>query len=225
MISGDDPERWLASRFASREGRDDLAALYAFDAELARVAPAVSTPLLGEIRLAWWREGLEGLGEGPSRSPVLDALAPAVLAGRLSREGLIGLVEARAAELEPFPDEPALLSFIDASQGGLTALAARALDAAARPEQTADAARAYAFARMPERWTPLSWTGNSPAEVASHLRARIWETLKAANAALRGLPTAAFPAVAHATLARTRRDAPALEQRGRLLWAVLRGKI
>ena len=156
---------------------------------------------------------------------MLDALAPAVLAGRISREGLIGLVEARNAELEPFADEPALLKFIDASQGGLMALAARALDAEARPEQVADAARAYAFARMPERWTPVSWALSAPAEVASHLRARIWETLRAANAALADLPPAGFPAAVHATLARSRRDASGLEQRFRLLWAVVRGRI
>jgi phytoene synthase len=195
------------------------------EAELGRIAPSVSTPLLGEIRLAWWREGIETLGAGPSRSPVLDALAPAVLAGRISREGLIALVEARGAELEPFADEPTLLKFIDASQGGLMALAARALDPEAGPGQVVGAARAYALARLPERWTPLSWADTPPADVASHLRGRIWETLEAANGALAGLPPSAFPAVVHATLARTRRDASGLERRFRLLGAVLRGRI
>ena len=180
---------------------------------------------MGEIRLAWWREGIEALGADASRSPVLDALAPGVLAGRISREGLIGLVEARNAELEPFADEPALVRFIDASQGGLMAQAARALDPDAKWEQATAAARAYAFARMPERWAPLSWNDTAPAEVTSHLRARIWETLRTANNALADLPTAAFPAVAHATLARTRRDASGLEQRFRLLWAVVRGRV
>ena len=156
---------------------------------------------------------------------MLDALAPAVLAGRIAREGLIALVEARNTELEPFADEPALIKFIDASQGGLMALAARALSSEAQLEQVADAARAYAFARMPERWTPLSWAESAPAEVASHVRARIWETLRSANAALADLPPAAFPAAAHATLARTRRDASGLEQRFRLLGAVLRGRV
>jgi phytoene synthase len=219
----DDDERLLASRFASREGRDDLAALYAFDDELGRVAPAVSQPLLGEIRLAWWREGIEELGAKPARSPALAALEPLVSRGQ--GESLIALVEARAAELEPFPDEPALMTFIDASQGGLMLAAAQALDPAARSEQVRDAARAYALARLPDRWRPQSWGEASEAEMASHLRGRISEALKGAEAALRDLPTAAFPAVAHATLARTSPEASALSKRLRLLWAVVRGKI
>lgn len=44
-----------------------------------------------------------------------------------------------------------------------------------------------------------------------------------ANRGLRTLPTAAFPAVAHAAL--TRLDAPDAFKRLRLTWAVLRGRI
>jgi phytoene synthase len=195
------------------------------ETELGRIAPAVSNPLLGEIRLAWWREGVEALGAGPARSPVLEALAPAVLAGRVARDGLINVIEARSAELEPFPDEAALMEFVDASQGGLMTAAAQALDPSVRPEQVRDAARAYALARLPERWRPTSWASSSPEELDSHLRHRIAESLTAARGALKALPTAAFPAAAHATLARTGRDAPELEKRFRLLWAVLRGRV
>jgi phytoene synthase len=45
----------------------------------------------------------------------------------------------------------------------------------------------------------------------------------AANAALKALPPAAFPAVAHATLTRT--DEPEPLKRLRLVWSVLRGRV
>ena len=60
-----DPDRWLASRFvADRALRADLIALYAFNHELARAAEVASQPLVGEMRLAWWREALEEMFEG-----------------------------------------------------------------------------------------------------------------------------------------------------------------
>ncbi|MEO6379595.1 MAG: squalene/phytoene synthase family protein [Caulobacteraceae bacterium] len=91
-----DPDRWLASRFAPSEARAGLVALYAFDQELARVAGAVTQQLMGEIRLAWWRENLDSLFEdGPRRHPVLDALSGPVRDGRIARDALETMIEYR----------------------------------------------------------------------------------------------------------------------------------
>src|SRR5215217_5167640 len=81
-----DPDRWLAARFvADPERRGELIALSALNHELARVAETVRNPLMGEIRLAWWREGLEAMAAGgPARpQPALQALQPAMAAGRI----------------------------------------------------------------------------------------------------------------------------------------------
>ncbi len=115
-----DPDRWLASRFiADREERADVIALYAFNHELARVAGAVSNPLMGEIRLTWWAEAVAEIYEGrPVRKhPVTLALAQAVLRRGLPREALDNLVEARFPELDG--------AAVD--EGPLMVLAARAL--------------------------------------------------------------------------------------------------
>ncbi len=57
-----DPDRCLAAKLVEEEAaREELLALYAFNDELARVAESVREPMLGEMRLAWWEEALDGL--------------------------------------------------------------------------------------------------------------------------------------------------------------------
>lgn len=71
-----DRDRWLACLYAPAGARPGLIALMALDCELAQLVVTTTEPMLGEIRLAWWRERLEGLdrGEVPAQ-PLLAALA------------------------------------------------------------------------------------------------------------------------------------------------------
>ncbi|MDR4306461.1 squalene/phytoene synthase family protein [Chelatococcus sambhunathii] len=98
--------RYAAALFAPAEARPHLLALYAFDAELARVRDIVSEPLPGELRLQWWRDALEN----PERAdvvshPVARALHAAAEYGRLPTEALLGLIDARLDDLydDPVP--------------------------------------------------------------------------------------------------------------------------
>ncbi|HQP20762.1 MAG TPA: squalene/phytoene synthase family protein, partial [Phenylobacterium sp.] len=60
LIQRVDPDRWLSSRFiAEPQARADAVAVYAFDYELARAPKVATNPLIGEIRLTWWREVLD----------------------------------------------------------------------------------------------------------------------------------------------------------------------
>lgn len=229
LVKRVDPDRWLAARFAPAERRAGLIALYALNYELARVGETVSNPMLGEIRLAWWREGLEA---GERRHPVLEALAP--LGARLEH-----LPDARQADLEPAPfrDEAALLAWIDGTAGAVMEAAATLLDPASPPGSTVHAARAWAWSGLVRaepawrargrRWTPDSWADADEDEMASHVGHRIDEALTLAADELKALPVAAFPAVAYVTLVRAyRRHEPGeLEKRGRLLAATMRGRI
>jgi phytoene synthase len=242
-VRRDDPDRWLAARFVAEAApRADLIALYAFNDAVARVPGQVSNPMLGDIRLAWWREGLEALVAGASvrAHPVLQALIPAARAGRLDAAALERLIAARAADLEPqpFADEAALVDYIDGTAGAVMAAAVRLLDPAADPACVVSAGRAWgwaglwragaALAARGRRWTPLAWGEADHAEVAAHVRHRVEDALAAARAELKRLPVAAFPAVAYATLARPYahgRSLGELEKRGRLLAAVLRGRV
>jgi len=121
-----DPDRWLASRFISDvQARADVVALYAFNHELARVAGAVSNPLMGEIRLTWWAEAIAEIYDGkPVRQhPVTLALAEAVQRHDLPRGLFEAMIEARYPELDGAPVDA------DASEGSLMALAVNVLGA------------------------------------------------------------------------------------------------
>jgi len=201
------PDRWLSSRFVADEAaRADLIALYALDHELTRIPHLVTDPLMGEIRMTWWREGLEEIAEGrPVRPhPVLKAIA----AGALPPVALAALAEARLGDLDEPRSGEALLAHIDATEGLVTALAARRLSETATADHVAQAARALGLARH-----------DPPAAL---------KALDAARVPLRALPVAAFPAVAHAVLARCyARGASAgpLEKRLRVFLAVMTGRI
>lgn len=202
-----DPERWLSSRLiADAEARADVIALYAFDYEVARAPRVASNALIGEMRLVWWTEVLDQIfaGQPVRRHPVAEALALAVRRRDLRRDELEAVIDARYGELE----EGAPSQDADAA-AAVAVLVAGALDPATDIQAAAPAGRAWGLAQITRR--------GEPADTAD---------LAAANAAARRLSVAAFPAVAHATLARTGARRPgAFESRWRLTWASLTGRL
>jgi phytoene synthase len=95
-----DPDRAIATLFAPAETRADLFALFAFNAELARIADQVSEPGLGAIRLQWWREAIERAASGDvTGNPVADAFGEVLARRTLSRERIAGLIDARSFDV------------------------------------------------------------------------------------------------------------------------------
>jgi phytoene synthase len=189
-----DPDRWLSSRFvADSAQRARLVALYTLDGEWARIAGAITAPLAGEIRFAWWSETLERFADGgPAEHPALAAL------GREAASALRPLLEQAIDGYRTPLEDPAAPS---AAKIAVVLAATRLLDPSA-PEE-------------PVRKAALAWP-TTPA------------ALPPANAELRRLPVAAFPAVAHVTLARayaTGRTPGAVEKRMRITWAALTGRL
>ncbi len=127
LVERHDRDRYLASLFAAGREREALFALYAFNHEVAKTAEVVSEPMLGEIRLQWWREAIAGIYEGrPRQHEVVLPLAEAVAAKALPRELLERIVDARAFDLDPAP--PANLEALHAyAEGSSTALLLLAL--------------------------------------------------------------------------------------------------
>lgn len=145
-----DHDRFLCALFAPRERQAALFALIAFNHEIARVRETVSEPLLGQIRLQWWREAIEGIYAGaPRRHEVLAPLATAVERHALSRAHFDALIDSRERDLDDAPpaDLDALEAYAEASAAPLGALMAEALGAGGSAE-TLTAARhaAVAFA-------------------------------------------------------------------------------
>lgn len=99
-----DYDRYLCTLFAPTERREGLFALYAFNAEVAKTRTAVSEPMLGEIRLQWWREAIAGIYEGePRRHEVVQPLAAAIRRFELPRAPFDRLIDARAFDLQDDP--------------------------------------------------------------------------------------------------------------------------
>jgi 15-cis-phytoene synthase len=214
LIRRTDPDRWLSSRFiADAQARADVIALYAYDGELARAPRVASNPLLGEIRLTWWREVLDQVfGDGPVRAhPVAQGLAAVVGRRGLAREPLEAMIDARYRELDPAPmSETEALDWAR-DTGGLTAqLAAQILDPAIDPKMALAGGSAWAL-------------GHRLAEAPS-LRPTFLKVIFAARSASRSLSVAAFPAVAHAVFA-GRPSKNDFARRLRLTMAIARGKI
>lgn len=101
-VARTDEDRWLSSRYAPRDERRALIALYAFNVELARVRTAVSEPALGAIRFQWWRDALDEIeAGGPTRKhDVVQVLAACIQKGAYSANALQRLVDGHEAAFE-----------------------------------------------------------------------------------------------------------------------------
>lgn len=214
LIRRVDPDRWISSRFVSdSEARADVVALYAFDHELARAPRVASNPLIGEMRLVWWREVLDEIFEERPvrRHPTAEALALAVRRGSLPRAALETLIEARYRELDASPmDEKDALAWARDTGGLAAELAARII----APEAETGPARAAGAA----------WALGRRAAEAPALRPVFERALAGARTAVKSLAPAAFPAAAHAVLAGRPRSSE-LAKRLRVTLAVARGRI
>ena len=212
-----DPDRWLSSRFAPAAARRALVALYAFDNELGRAPRAASTPLVAEMRLAWWRGALDEVRSGGPvrRHPAALALNAAVRGYGLDLDALESLIDARLRELDPRPMTlEEALEWAEGTGGTCARLAAAVLDPGCDPEAAAAGGAAWSIGR-------LILTAGLSVEAAQ-------EALDDRLTRAGGVTAQAFPAIAHAALARARasgRRASPLGDRLRLMRAVLTGRV
>ncbi|WP_037088612.1 phytoene/squalene synthase family protein [Rhizobium sp. CF080] len=152
MLRETDRDRYLACLLSPQDKRGALAALYAFNAELARVRDVVREPLPGEIRLQWWRDLLEGSAQGDSTgNPIAAGLLEAIETYRLPRQTLVNMIEARIFDLydDPLTDRNALEGYAGETASALIQLASLILspvDAARSAETAGHAGVAQAIA-------------------------------------------------------------------------------
>jgi len=124
-----DHDRYLSALLAPEKLRAKLIALYAFNAEIARVRETVSEPMLGQIRLQWWRETIEALAKGDVRGHEAAQALSVAFGPSLDVEGMSALIDARERDLddEPFEDMETLIDYCAATSSALMQLAARAI--------------------------------------------------------------------------------------------------
>jgi phytoene synthase len=201
QVRAADLDRWLSSRLvADDRSRADLITLYAFEAELMVIPTRVTQPLLAEMRYTWWAEQLDGVFAAVPRKghPVLEALTDLVARHSLDRAPFDALIEAHIGRVHSQPHD------LDAFYVGPMQTAVHVLAGPGHVDKVIEAGRVWG----------LTQVGRADEARAGR---------KAANAALKTLPVAAFPAVAHAAL--SGRDRPEAFRRLRLILAAFVGRI
>ena len=164
IVQKGDPDRFAAAMAAPVEARRVLFPLYAFNVEVARAPWVTSEPMIGEMRLQWWRDVLEEIAAGGPvrRHEVATPLSEVLDAG--GAEALDKLVVARRWDLyrEPFEDADHFASYTRTG-GILMWTAARLLGAEVRAVNRLTAlGRGAALARFLQAVPELEGRGRIP---------------------------------------------------------------
>ncbi len=127
-----DFDRYLAVLYAPEDKRPALAALYAFNAEIARIRDVVHDALPGEVRLQWWRDLINGTEHGAvTGNPVAALLLQAIQEYQLPRSVFDAYCEARIFDLynDAMPSRNDLEGYCGETACAILQMAAMILDA------------------------------------------------------------------------------------------------
>ncbi|MFP6712964.1 MAG: squalene/phytoene synthase family protein [Rhodospirillales bacterium] len=123
-----DRDRFLCTLFAPEDAREGLFTLLAFNAEIAKSREVVSEPLLGEIRLQWWRDAIERIYADPAGNfddhAIVAGVAKIINHDNLSRSLFDQLINARSRDMidEPPKNDTELREYAVGTVGRLNAL-------------------------------------------------------------------------------------------------------
>ncbi|KAK0221836.1 isoprenoid synthase domain-containing protein [Armillaria fumosa] len=100
LVRKNDYESFLVSPFYPPELRPAYFALKAFSVDLATVQDTVSNPMIGQLRMQFWRDAIKSFSDGsPPRHPIALALYDACQRTHLPAYHLKRIIDARDAEL------------------------------------------------------------------------------------------------------------------------------
>jgi len=226
-----DNDRYLTALLAPSGRREALFSLYAFNIEVAKTREAVSEPMVGQIRLQWWRDAIDTIYAGkPPDHVVIDRLAEAIEDHGLSRAYFDTLINAREFDLDETPPATLddLIRYVKGTSSTLVRLAVEILDGA---DSSADEAaidvgvawgltgllRSLVFhARARRQYLPADLMTKSGAvvsdlfelrasaalaQVAEEIAEAATHSIYTARSRRTGVPGAARPALFQATLA------------------------
>ena len=234
LVRHHDRDRYQTALFAPARRREALLALYAFNYEIARVRETVTQPMLGQIRLQWWREvlGTAYAGAPARQNPVAVSLSAVIREFGLSREPFDRLIDIRERDLadEPPASLAALEDYAEGSSAALVHLALQVLGVReATIEETArQVGIAYALAGLLRAMPFHARAGRTyiPADVGE--RARLDPGDYAAGRGTPALRAAvreiAVAAVRHLRAAREGRPASPRSAIAALLPAIVAGR-
>lgn len=198
-------ERRLALSYAPTRARPATLALFALDGALGRVVRSTRKAMLGQLRLAWWREALaRPLDRQPQGEPVLAALH--VFGDRRARlECLVDGWEALLGEA-PLPQDH--LTQFAAGRGEACAVLAEVLGEGGSAGSARLAGSAWALAELAPRLSDPQERDYAAALIAQHP----WDTV--------ALPRSLRPLkLLHGLALRSKGQAPLLDRRRDILTA------
>lgn len=113
LVRRHDRDRYQTALFAPADRREAVFALYAFNYEIARVREIVTQPMLGQIRLQWWREIVAAAFEGgpPRPHELAEPLAAVIRDVMPTRAHFDGMIDTRERDLTDEP--PATLAALE----------------------------------------------------------------------------------------------------------------
>lgn len=215
LVRERDYDRYLAALYAPSDRRGALLALFALDLEMLQVASTTREPMIGQIRLAWWRERLEALDTAPPPAqPTLTAISNEVLPKGVNGASLAALED---GFLELIGDELIDVARYADMRGGTLFEAAATVLGGASPAARA-AGRLWAAARLPA----------DPRVDFGAARATVDEALAGLRAARGGVPPVllGLAALARRDLDRAEPERPGAPARqARLLWSILSRRV
>lgn len=95
-LRGLDGDLYLCHLFAPADRRGALLTLYHFYADIARIPATVSDPMVGAIRLQWWRDLLDAVANGDARG---TPIGQALLAHPIAKDRILPLIDGREVAL------------------------------------------------------------------------------------------------------------------------------
>src|SRR5690606_36756860 len=131
LLQEADRDRYISVLYAPEDKRGGLAALFAFNVEIARIRDSVHEPLPGEVLLQWWRDLLNGEARGEAQaSPVAAALLQTIEKYELPRFAFDNYCEARIFDLydDPMPSRNELEGYCGETTSALIQMAGLILD-------------------------------------------------------------------------------------------------
>lgn len=148
LVQRADPDRFLAAMAAPVSARPALFALYAFNVEVARAPWVTQEAMIAEMRLQWWHDALEEIGQGGSVRAHEVTVPLAEVLDAKGADLLDKLVQARRWDIykDPFEDAKHFAEYLSATAGNLTWVAARCLGATSGEEAVRDIAWASGLA-------------------------------------------------------------------------------
>lgn len=102
IVHDHDNDRFLIGLMMPRTKRNDIWPIFAFNFEIAKTAEIVSEPMMGKIRLQWWRDAIEEIYSDaiPRKHEVVEPLARVIKKYHLDKDSFLALINMREFDLE-----------------------------------------------------------------------------------------------------------------------------